>query len=83
MIIKKIREEISKLSVDDRIQLAMDIWDDIADEDKPGLTDEHKADLDERLKEIESGNSKSITLEEIKAKAAERINEVRKAKTNK
>jgi len=72
--IKEIREEISKLSVDERIQLAMDIWDDIAEEDKPGLTEEQKHMLDEGLKEIESGNAKFYTWEEIKTKNKKGLN---------
>jgi putative addiction module component (TIGR02574 family) len=70
---QEIREEISKLSVDERIQLVMDIWDDIADEDKPGLTDEQKADLDERLREMEAGNTKFYTWEEVKARITDRF----------
>ncbi len=44
-----IREEISKLSVDEKIQLAMDIWDSFEDEDKPHLTVKQKLMIDERL----------------------------------
>ena len=77
-----IREEISKLSIDGKIQLAMDIWDSIADESKPDLTEEQKQMLDDRLEEIESGKAKFYTWEEVKEKLTERIKETRKSKEN-
>jgi putative addiction module component (TIGR02574 family) len=67
-----IREEIEKLSLDEKIQLAMDIWDSIPDIEKDILTDEKKLMLNERLQAIEVGNATFYTWDEVKAKLIER-----------
>ena len=50
MSITNLPSEILALSVEDRIQLAMSIWDSVAEETLP-LSEEDKRLLDERLRE--------------------------------
>jgi len=58
-------EEIKKLSIDERIQLAEAIWDSI-DQDTDDLTDAQKKELERRLDLIESGQVKMYTWDEVK-----------------
>lgn len=56
------------MSRDEKIELAMDIWDSIPDEEKPGLTEAQKQEIDRRMRRIENGEEKFYTWEEVKAK---------------
>jgi putative addiction module component (TIGR02574 family) len=60
-------EEIKKLDVNDRLWLAHAIWETIDEEQMPAeLSDEQKADLDRRMKELDENPSIGLTWDEIK-----------------
>lgn len=60
--------EITTLSIEDRIQLVQAIWDSIADEQAyPDLTEAQKHELDRRIDRNESQLDQALTWEEIKA----------------
>jgi putative addiction module component (TIGR02574 family) len=64
----EIWNEVLRLSKDEKIQLAMDTWESIPDNDKPGLTQEQKKELDRRIEMDRKGEAKYITWEEMKEK---------------
>lgn len=60
--------EISSLSVEDRILLVQAIWDSIAaDQAYPELTEAQKRELDARIEDSKTNPDNSLTWEEIKA----------------
>ena len=59
------RLNIRYLSVAERIQLVGEIWDSIAEEKTPGLTEYEKEVLDERMRTFDSALERGITWEEI------------------
>ena len=65
--------EIKKLPKAKQILLVQDIWD-LLEKDALELTDEIKAELDNRLKHHNSGEGKYYTLEESRKRNAERRN---------
>lgn len=61
--------DILKLSVSERIQLVEDIWDSIAAEpDAFPLTDEQRAELDQRLADAETNPGRGRPWSEVKAR---------------
>ena len=61
-------EQISTLSVNDRIELVQAIWDTVA-EDKaphPDLTEAQKKDLDRRIAELNANPEMAVTWESIR-----------------
>jgi putative addiction module component (TIGR02574 family) len=61
--------ELHKLSVKDKIKVVQTLWDDIAEEQAiDTLSADHKKDLEERLKKIESGEAQFIPWSDIQAK---------------
>lgn len=60
--------ELRKLSVAERIQLAEDLWDSIAQEpaDVPGLTQAQRQELQRRLREHEREPSTAIAWEQVR-----------------
>lgn len=61
--------EILKLSVAERIQLVEDIWDSIATDTVPlPLTDEQRAELDQRLADAEANPGVGNPWEDVKAR---------------
>lgn len=64
---EKLRREISQLSVEERLQLIGEIWDDIATEDQvPPLSEAQRAELDRRLEEHEQDPNSAIPWEEVR-----------------
>jgi putative addiction module component (TIGR02574 family) len=63
-------EQISTLSVNERIRLVQAIWDTIAEEETtyPDLTEAQKKDLDRRIAELDAKPEMALTWEEIKAR---------------
>jgi putative addiction module component (TIGR02574 family) len=60
--------EITALSVEDRIRLVQAIWDSIAAEQAyPDLTEVQKRELDRRITDYEANPDDVLTWEEIKA----------------
>ncbi len=60
--------EITALSVEDRIRLVQAIWDSIAAEQAyPDLTEVQKRELDRRITDYEANPDDILTWEEIKA----------------
>jgi putative addiction module component (TIGR02574 family) len=62
--------ELFKLSVEERLQLVEDLWDSIAadTQDRPlELSEEEKAELDRRLKEMEDDPASAIRWEDVRA----------------
>lgn len=65
--------EITALSVEDRIRLVQAIWDTIAAEQVyPDLTDVQKQELDRRIADYEANTNDVLTWDEIKAAIKER-----------
>lgn len=56
---------IRDLSIEERIQLVGEIWDSIAEEKMPGLTEYEKEVLDERMRTFDVALERGITWEEI------------------
>jgi putative addiction module component (TIGR02574 family) len=67
MSMTKLSPEILALSVEDRIQLAMAIWDSVAQETIE-LSDENKQLLDERLRQHEANPDEGESWEVVRAK---------------
>ena len=60
------------LPLNERIQLAQDLWDDIAGNGfDPDLTPEQAAELDRRLDQFEKNPRRGIPLEKVKAEMRE------------
>ena len=60
--------EITALSIEDRIHLVQAIWDTIATEQAyPDLTEAQKQELDNRIADYEANPNDLLTWEEIKA----------------
>ncbi len=69
-------DEITSLSIDERIRLVEAIWDSIAAEPgQPELTESQKAELERRLAAHEASPKDSIPWEEVKAQALARARE--------
>lgn len=62
--------ELMKLTPAERIELAQDLWDSIAQHELPPLTDDEKEELDRDLEEHRRDPSTAITWEELKARLA-------------
>lgn len=62
-------EDILELSDSERLRLLEDIWDSFASEpDRLPLSDEHRAVLDERLKEYERDRAAGSVWSEVRAR---------------
>ena len=67
-------EELLKLSVPERIQLAEDLWDSIAAEpDALPLTDVQRAEIERRLAEHDRDPESAIIWEEVRARLHQRF----------
>ena len=60
--------ELMKLTADERIELAEDLWDSIAQHELPPLTDEEKKELDRRYAEHLRDPSSASRWEDVKAR---------------
>ena len=65
--------ELMKLTPAERIDLVQDLWDSIAQDELPPLSDEEKEELDRRLEEHRRDPSTAITWEEFKARLASHL----------
>jgi putative addiction module component (TIGR02574 family) len=65
---KALLKELMELSPEERIQLAEDLWDSIAPEEMPPLTDEQKREIDRRLAEHKKDPGRASPWEEVKAR---------------
>jgi putative addiction module component (TIGR02574 family) len=65
--------ELMKLTPAERIDLVQDLWDSIAQDELPPLSDEEKEELDRRLDEHRRDPSTAITWEEFKARLASHL----------
>jgi len=60
---------INRLSEEERLQLADEIYESVGDERKlPPLSDAHRRELDERLERLDAGTVKSSPLDEVRAR---------------
>ena len=59
---------IDRLSVDQRIALAQEIWDSISAEELPPLSDAQRQELDRRIAEMDKNPDDVIPWEQVKAK---------------
>ncbi|CAN5548102.1 MAG: addiction module protein [Actinomycetota bacterium] len=67
-------DELLKLSVPERIQLAEDLWDSIAKESEAlSLTDAQKAEIERRLAEHERDHESAIPWEEVRERLRKRF----------
>jgi putative addiction module component (TIGR02574 family) len=64
---------LMKLTPAERIDLVQDLWDSIAQNDMPPLSDEEKEELGRRLEEHRRDPSTAITWEDLKARVASRL----------
>jgi putative addiction module component (TIGR02574 family) len=65
---KALLKELMELSPEERIQLAEDLWDSIAPEEMPPLTDEQKREIDRRIAEHEKNPERASPWEEVRAR---------------
>jgi putative addiction module component (TIGR02574 family) len=65
--------ELMKLTPAERIDLAQDLWDSIAQQELPPLTNDEKEELDRRYAEHLRDPSTAITWDEVKARLAARL----------
>ena len=70
------KNEILKMPTDKKILLANDIWDSISNKQELELSDDIKAELDNRIERHESGEAKYYTLEEIRERISKRRREL-------
>ena len=64
--------ELMKLTPAERIDLAQELWDSIAQHELPPLSEEEKEELERRLEEHRRDPSTAITWEELKARLMSR-----------
>ena len=69
------RSELFKLSVDERIKLAMDLWDSVADEPEnlPPLTDAQRAEIERRMAEHERDPGSALDWEDVRKELWRRV----------
>jgi putative addiction module component (TIGR02574 family) len=65
---KALWDELMKLSPAERIQLAQDLWDSIAEEEMPPLTPEQIEEIERRPAEHEKDPGSAIPWEEVRAR---------------
>jgi putative addiction module component (TIGR02574 family) len=63
---KALLKELMELTPEERIQLAEDLWDSIAPEEMPPLTDEQMAEMDRRVAEHEKDPSSALPWEDVR-----------------
>lgn len=63
---------IRQMSIKDRIRLVQAVWDEIAADHRPDLTDAQKQELDRRLIDDETNPDEGVPWELIKAEARAR-----------
>ncbi len=63
---------ISRLSVEDRLQLIGEIWDSLPSLDQSPIPEEHREELDRRLAEAEANPAASLPWEVVRARIENR-----------
>jgi putative addiction module component (TIGR02574 family) len=63
---KALLKELMELSPEERIQLAEDLWDSIAQDELPPLTDAQKKEIDRRIEEHERDPSTALPWDEVR-----------------
>lgn len=63
---KALLQELMELSPEERIQLAEDLWDSIAQDDLPPLTEAQKKEIDRRVEEHKRDPSTALPWEEVR-----------------
>jgi putative addiction module component (TIGR02574 family) len=63
---KALLQELMELSPEERIELAEDLWDSIAQDELPPLTDAQKKEIDRRIKEHERDPLTALPWEEVR-----------------
>jgi len=61
-------KELLELTPEERLQLAEDLWDSIAPEDLPPLTDAQKRELDRRIDEHQKNPGRASPWDEVRAR---------------
>ena len=68
-----LRKELFRLSAAERLELVEELWDSIADEDKPlELTPEQREDLDRRLAETDADPTGGSSREDVRERIQRR-----------
>jgi putative addiction module component (TIGR02574 family) len=63
---KALLQELMELSPEERIQLAEDLWDSIAQDELPPLTEAQKKEIDRRIEEHKRDPSTALPWEEVR-----------------
>jgi putative addiction module component (TIGR02574 family) len=63
---KALLKELMELTPEERIQLAEDLWDSIAADEMPPLTDEQMVEMDRRFAEHERDPSTALPWEDVR-----------------
>ena len=63
---KALLKELMELTPEERIQLAEDLWDSIAADEMPPLTDEQMEEMDRRFAEHERDPSSALPWEDVR-----------------
>lgn len=63
---ESLRRQVFALTPEEKIDLAVELWDSIAQDDFPPIDDELKQELDRRLEEHEKDPSRASPWEEVK-----------------
>jgi putative addiction module component (TIGR02574 family) len=74
---------LDRLTLDERIALAEELWASIAAEAKPGsfLTDAKREELDRRLADLDANPDDVVPWEQVKAEALARVARVRSGRS--
>jgi putative addiction module component (TIGR02574 family) len=70
---KPLLQELLKLSPAERIELAQELWDSIAPNEMPPLTDAQKQEIDRRIAEHERDPSRASSWDEVQARLQARF----------
>jgi putative addiction module component (TIGR02574 family) len=65
---KTLLKELMELTPEERIQLAEDLWDSIAPDEMPPLTEEQSREIDRRLAAHEKDPGRASRWEEVRAR---------------
>lgn len=63
---ENLRKQVFALTPEEKIDLAVELWDSIAQDEFPPISDELKQELDRRLEEHRKDPSRASTWEEVK-----------------
>ena len=65
---KSLLKELMELTPAERIELAQDLWDSIAPEEMPPLTEGQKREIDRRIAEHERNPERAASWEEVRTR---------------